>query len=178
MELYHGTDYSHALSVQKDGFVIRPSIEHWLGNGVYFYMDESLAKWWTSKPSKKFGVGITQPALIVCEVDVEHLSVLDLRNLSDYFFFCDSWKNEFWPLYEKRAGSKPVDYRRVRCAYCDYLKALYEYDAIIGTFHLPNQPYLSKDMGSLGSLLKLEYTEVQVCVFDSKHITVNRIEKV
>ena len=37
--------------------------------------------------SKKFGVGVTQPALIVCEVDIEHLSVLDLRKLSDYFLY-------------------------------------------------------------------------------------------
>ena len=155
MELYHGTDYNHALSIQKEGFVIKPSIEHWLGNGVYFYVDDSLAKWWTSKPSKKFGVDVKESGLVICEVDIEHLSVLNLQKLSDYFTFCSLFKKEFWPLYKSRAGKKPVHYKKIRCAYCDYLKAMYGYNAIIGNFYLPDQPYLSEEMGETGELFKL-----------------------
>lgn len=82
--LYHGTDKTYAEKILKNGFTIIPNKSHWLGNGVYFYLDYDLAKWWTGKPSQRFGAEITLPCVVSVELDVGNDSVLDLRKLEDY----------------------------------------------------------------------------------------------
>lgn len=43
---FHGT-FSEALdSIINDGFQIVYRDNHWLGQGVYFYDNSSLAHWW------------------------------------------------------------------------------------------------------------------------------------
>ncbi|MBD5399160.1 MAG: hypothetical protein HDR57_00785 [Treponema sp.] len=42
---FHGTDYDVAQKIDHEGFISKPSLEHWLGNAIYFYIDELLAKW-------------------------------------------------------------------------------------------------------------------------------------
>lgn len=52
---YHGTDYNIAKLIITQGFTFNKNPEHWLGNGIYLYQDYSLAKWWTTNPTKNLG---------------------------------------------------------------------------------------------------------------------------
>ncbi|MBR3809179.1 MAG: hypothetical protein IKK46_02615, partial [Clostridia bacterium] len=54
----HGTDASVVNDILKNGFIYKPNDEHWLGDGIYFFLDENLAEWWTTNPTKKSGMHI------------------------------------------------------------------------------------------------------------------------
>lgn len=45
---FHGTSEKKALSIMMDQqFRVRNRSNHWLGNGVYFFVDdEKQAEWW------------------------------------------------------------------------------------------------------------------------------------
>ena len=53
LQVYHGTEFEIAQKICKEEFICKKNLEHWLGNGIYFYLDKPLAKWWTTNPSKK-----------------------------------------------------------------------------------------------------------------------------
>lgn len=175
LDAYHGTDLSNAESIMKSGFRCRPNKHHWLGNGIYFYMDYSLARWWTTNPTNKFGVHIKKAAIIKCKIYVNNEYILDLRRLKDYTKFAEIYRNEFLPfLFEGDLISlteNKVDTKRLRCTYCDYLNIKYRYKLIIGTFYLPNQPYMPTEYGKFFDTFNISYIENQICVFDSNVIS-------
>lgn len=174
LEAYHGTDISNVDSIIKSGFICKPNKQHWLGNGVYFYMDYSLAKWWTTNPTNKFGVNVKDGGIIKCKISVKDEYVLDLRDLKDYTKFVDIYRNEFLPfLFRGDLTSKDkdtVDTKTLRCTYCDYLNIKYNYKLIIGTFYLPSQPYMPKEYGTFFDTFNISYIESQICIFDTKII--------
>lgn len=174
LEAYHGTDISNVDSIIKSGFICKPNKYHWLGNGIYFYMDYSLAKWWTTNPTNKFGVNVKDGAIIKCKISVKDKCVLDLRELKDYTKFVDIYRNEFLPfLFRGNLTSDDkdiIDTKTLRCTYCDYLNIRYKYKLIIGTFYLPTQPYMPKEYGEFFDTFNISYIESQICIFDSKII--------
>ncbi len=171
--VYHGTDYTVAEKIISDKFSYNTSDEHWLGNGIYFYEDFSLAKWWTSKPSTKFGSKIVKPAIISCSLMLEDDKILDLRSLDNYIEFSAIYNDEFIPQVfkgyikvEREPSSGKFHTKKLRCTFCDYLKDQFELQAIIGTFDLPSQPYLPPHYEEGFKSFSLNYIETQVCVFD------------
>jgi hypothetical protein len=175
LDAFHGTDLSNAESIMKSGFKCRPNKHHWLGNGIYFYMDYSLAKWWTTNPTSKFGVKIKNPAIIKCKIYVKNDNLLDLRRLKDYTKFVEIYRNEFLPFLFcgelSSLSEDTIDTRTLRCTYCDYLNLKYNYKVIIGTFYLPTQPYMPTDYGKFFDTFNISYIESQICVFDSNTIS-------
>ena len=175
LEAYHGTDLSNAESILKSGFKCKPNKHHWLGNGVYFYMDYSLARWWTTNPTNKFGVRVKKAAIIKCKIFVRNNYILDLRKLNDYTKFVEIYRNEFLPfLFEGDLISVTedmIDTKTLRCTYCDYLNIKYKYKLIIGTFYLPNQPYMPTEYGKFFNTFNISYIENQICVFDTNVIS-------
>jgi len=174
LEAFHGTDISNVDSIIKGGFICKPNKQHWLGNGVYFYLDYSLAKWWTTNPTNKFGVNVRNGAVIKCKISIKEKYVLDLRTLKDYTKCVDIYRNEFLPfLFRGKIDSKDkttIDTKTLRCTYCDYLNIQYKYKLIIGTFYLPTQPYMPKEYGTFFETFNISYIESQICLFDTKAI--------
>lgn len=173
--LYHGTDAQLANRIINEGFRIKPNKSHWLGNGIYFYQDYSLAKWWTTKPSKNFGSKIETPSILKCSIDENNVNILNLLKLDEYNQFCEEFEEEFWPMYSERIPKEIPHYTQVRCSYCDILKSMNNLDVIIGDFFLPNQPYRRKTKNEILKKFHLEYTETQVCVFDGSKIKIEEI---
>lgn len=166
---YHGTDLHCAKQIMSSTFKFKYNDKHWLGNGVYFYLDFSLARWWTTNPSQKFGVRVTAPAIVEVDFNFDEGKdeILDLRKLSDYDTFTKIYFDEFIPLIESGVFDfSLLSTNRIRCSFCDYLKRQYDLKAIIGNFSLPNQPYISDRYRELQSKMKLSYIETQLCVFD------------
>lgn len=167
MEVFHGTDLANAHNIIADNFIYRPNNAHWLGNGVYFYIDLALAKWWTTNPSKKFGVKVKNAAIIKATIEISNTDYLDLRNLRDYKMFSKIFFNEYIPMMKYGSfGYNKKNINIIRCSFCDYLKAQYDLKAIIGNFSIRKQPYL-KSHQELSSQLKLFYIETQLCLFDT-----------
>lgn len=170
MYLYHGTDIKLAKKILNEEFIIKRNDEHWLGNGVYFFGDESLARWWTTNPSSKFSSPIKKPAILKCKVSVDEQDILDLRCLQDYAHFCKIYKEIYLPAILKDGADSEPDISRLRCAYCDFIQEYYQYKMIIGTFYKPNQPYLPSEYGKYFTKFNLPYIEVQYSVFDNNII--------
>lgn len=175
-QLFHGTDVECAKKIQKEGFSIKPSKEHWLGNGIYFYLDYFLAKWWTTNPTNKFGSVVKEPSILRCSITKPDVRMLNLLNLDDYNLFCKEFETDFWPKYLNAHPKNIPDYKQIRCAYCDVLKAIYDLDIIIGNFNIPKQPYMPTIENKTLQALNLGYTEIQVCVFDKDIINIDGIE--
>lgn len=171
LEVYHGTNYTNAENIIKTDFFYEYNNEHWLGNGVYFFLDLSLAQWWTTKPSKKFGTKIRKPAIIKVTLDIPEENILDLRKLSDYSEFISLYFNEYMPLL--RSGVFDIittNRNQVRCSFCDYLKREYELKVIVGNFSLLSQPYLPDKYKEFSKAMSLYYIETQLCLYDSRCI--------
>ena len=173
IEGYHGTDLECANNIIKTGFTYTPSDKHWLGNGVYFYLDFSLAEWWTTNPSNSFGTRVQYPAIVKTTIDFsEDDQYLDLRKLSDYKIFSELYFDEYIPLVESGVYDiKMTDTKRLRCSFCDYLKYQYDLKGIIGNFSSQNQRYFSDEYKQLQKSLKLYYIETQLCIFYTRCIT-------
>ena len=179
---YHGTDWGAAQKIQAEGFSFRPNKEHWLGNGIYFFLDRSLAKWWTKKPSAKFGTHIAKPVVLRCSIEIDTDDLMDIRDLEDYMDFCKIYKSIYFPQYiEKVKNRHPSDtfinYKQIRCQYCDFLKIYKGLKAITGNFYLPNQPYLPQNTTTIIKHFQIAYTEIQLCVFDPSLIKIEEIVK-
>jgi Poly(ADP-ribose) polymerase catalytic domain. len=180
LEAFHGTDMKYVENIIKHGFLCKQNDSHWLGNGIYFYLDYSLANWWTTNPTNKFGVKITDAAIIKCQIEVSENDILDLRKLSDYQTFVNIYRDDFLPFLQegslKNANHKNhyVNIKKLRCTYCDYLNLYYNYKMIIGTFHLPKQPYMPSKYGKLYRKFDICYIESQICIFDQS-IIINKV---
>lgn len=175
--VFHGTNLSNARIIKEEGFKVKMNKRHWLGNGIYFFEDYSLAKWWTTNPSENFGTIVDQPAIITCKLLLDSSRILNLLLLEDYTQFVEIFEKEFYPMYKKHnVINFEFDEEVLRCTYCDFLKKGYHIDAIIGNFYIPTQPYLPVIHDLEFERLLLTYTEVQYCIFNSKIISDIEIE--
>lgn len=173
---YHGTDLTCANKIISSDFMFKENDAHWLGNGVYFYLDLSLAQWWTTNPSSVFGNRVIDPAIIQVELEVQEDEVLDLRKLSDYKHFTSIYFKEFLPLVHDGVFGKSLkDFKKLRCTFFGYLVGAYNLKMVIGNFSLPKQSYLPDHYNNISNKLKLYYIETQVCVFDTSIIVSKNI---
>jgi hypothetical protein len=165
LHVFHGTDFDCATAICQDGFGVKSNTEHWLGNGIYFYMDESLAKWWTTNPSNKFGSGIKSPALVECDIIVPEENVLDLTRLEDYKKYAASFNHYFQDIVYKRRPRENLNINKLRCSFFDWIFLLGEISVIIGAFNAAGKSYLPISEDPYFSLFRLTYPEVQVCLY-------------
>lgn len=175
---YHGTDYNNAKSIVSQGFTFKRNREHWLGNGIYFFQDYSLAKWWTTRPTVKYGSNIQERAIVSCNIRFSEKKVMNLLKLEDYRQFSNIFESDFYPLYKKQPPINPPKWQQLRCAYCDYLSKTFKLDAIIGNFDAQAQPYLPSKHSKAFEDFLLKYTEIQICVFNKDIIDNMEIEKI
>ena len=174
LTVYHGTDYSVAQKIQKEYFTIKQNKFHWLGNGIYFYQDKDLAKWWASSPSKRFGTEIINPAIISAEINLKKANLLDLRTLKGYRE-CAKCYSEFSDIVcSYYADDKAIDLERLRCCFFDYIMKKNDIDVIIGSF-TKKQPYKDEPEIEYLEAVDLGYPEVQICVRADRQRTLIKI---
>lgn len=180
LDVFHGTDRKCAEQILNSDFIYRYNNAHWLGNGVYFYMDKFLAQWWTSKPSKSFGSNISDPVIIRCKLNIDEDFIIDLRNYQDYKMFTNIYYNDFInSAFLEKFDINHGNSRKVRCSYCDFLHEKYDCQLIIGNFYLPKQPYLKgSHYEEVSNVFSLPYIETQVCLFNTTHIIKKEIVEV
>lgn len=168
--LYHGTELGCAKNILNKEFTIKRNDEHWLGNGVYFFEDEDLARWWTTNPTSKYGTTVKEPAILKCKILIDEQDILDLRRLQDYKHFCNIYKDIYLKKILRNGPDDAPKISQIRCAYCDFIQEYFQYKIIIGTFYKPTQPYLPLKYGKYFTKFELPYIEIQYCVFDNNVI--------
>lgn len=166
---YHATDSNNVDDIIKNDFTFRRNKKHWLGNGIYFYLDPSLAKWWATNPSKVFGDPIKNSSIIKCVFKISDERFVNLRKLDHYNFFIKAY-NEYLQELTVKGTAKPNDINVLRCSVCDYIANTYNIQAILGVFNMFKQPYLHPNYMNTYKELKLLYPETQLCVFDQSII--------
>lgn len=167
MLLYHGTDVKYANDILKCGFVCKRSKKHWLGNGIYFYLDKDLADWWTTNPTNEFGTVVNDKAILEVEVSFAEEKVLDLRKLSNYLDCLVELDNFTKLAMGTLALGVEHDMKTLRCAFFDWIFDSFDYDCIIASFTHPEQAYLQSSSSEVIHTMRsffLNYTETQVCV--------------
>jgi hypothetical protein len=86
IEAYHGTARKNTENITSEGFISTIREDHWLGQGIYFYSDYTLALWWIkTKMRSKNGNGC---AVVKATMACEENLWLDLDTIKgmDYFF--------------------------------------------------------------------------------------------
>lgn len=90
---YHITDAANAPSIKEKGLVPKFNYKHWLGQGVYFYTDEKLAKRYLASSTallfENCDIKVGFSASILCP-DSEYLDLDDPDNLTEYLEFFNS----------------------------------------------------------------------------------------
>jgi hypothetical protein len=162
--LYHGTDYNAAISIQSGEFRPKPNPYHWLGNGIYFYIDRALAEWWTTNPTEKFGCNVEHPALVMAKVEVEEDEILDLRRFEIYVRLAEEFERFFTQIYIPY-HRETISEMQIKCLFFDwYFLAHPKIKIIIGDFYSFEQPYFSKNECDFYEHTKLSFGETQVCL--------------
>lgn len=164
--LYHGTDLDIANKIVQSKFSYKSSPYHWLGNGIYFYMDKPLAKWWTSNPSKTFGTKVKVPAIVKTTIQVEEKNILDLRNFKTYHDIAEEFERIFTELYIPH-HKKIISEVQIKCIFFDWYFSMHrDIKIIIGNFFSLSQPYFHDDEKNFFTHTNLLYGETQVCLND------------
>lgn len=174
---YHATDKSRVKSILDHNFSYDPSPAHWLGNGIYFFIDPGLARSWANrKPTKKYGI-ISSGTVIQAEVSAEETQVLDMRQLDHYVFVMREFAKFYHTIVKGKkrlhlAQPNTEPYQILRCAFFDWLVKTYDIKCVIAYISERDNSseYRTLYAGKFDSL-KLPYAEVQMCVFDASIIT-------
>ena len=126
---YHGTDKKYLNNIISKGFEIKNNDKHWLGNGVYFFIDYSLAEWWATNKHKDFGHNITEPTVIEVELTYKQDDIVDLKVLKDYNWIIEQYNDFHKKILEM--GTKKIKIEKLRCVFFDWLKNEFDLKLII-----------------------------------------------
>jgi len=170
---YHATDTSNVDSILKNNFTFKHCDKHWLGDGVYFFIDKYLAIHWCTVNTKNYGE-ITEGAILKVQIEADTEKTYDTRNTSDYNFIKKD-KDEFYNrIINNETKEVYISNKKLRCAFFNWFRKKTNCVCIIATFNeRVNLSEFTKH-GDRFLSLRIPYIEVQMCVFDNKII--NNIE--
>lgn len=172
---YHGTSSRHAESIAKNGLDPDKTHErpnHWLGQGVYFYENFGLAKWWANDiAGKAYNYG-SFPIVYRAQIEASKEDVLDLDDYRQYDLFLGRLLDMQKEIESDDCDRMPIfNPEQQRAVYFDYYRKMYHIAVIMFTF--------SKDCAKYGTFrsdadllqqkklekaLGLAYHEKQICV--------------
>jgi len=163
LHLFHGTDLKYVQSILNVGFVCRENKEHWLGNGIYFFIEKDVARWWTTKPSRKFGSKIKNPAVVECDMYIQREKLIDTTVLADYNRLDELSREFVIEYFNSVSDEEPITAYNLRCLLFNWLFKEKDYFAFKVPFTLSKRPYCDADF-SLVHDLSIQYNEIQVCL--------------
>lgn len=172
---YHVTDLSNVDSIKREGFHIGENDEHWLGTGVYFFIDPALALKWSRPPTRKYSK-IKKPAYFKVKIKTLSYFVCDMRLLDDYNKVYKSY--EFFKSYvQKSNGIGNFSIPKMRNVFFNWLVKKYELKCIVGNFtdRSKNLLTVSTCEGDFIKNINMPYTETQICVSDTQIIVSTKI---
>ncbi len=175
---YHATDQNNVASIICDDFKFNKKDIHWLGNGVYFFIDKQLAIKWGGNHSAQYGT-INNCAIIEAFIEVDDEHLCDMRML-DTYCYVKNWFEKYMEVVSTsqikiKGVSQRTYHQRIRCAFFDWLVKELDLKCIIAYFSERKSTLPTKadkeDNEGLFAQFKMPYIEVQLCVFDTDCIS-------
>ena len=170
---YHATDQSNVTSIIEDNFSFCEKATHWLGNGVYFFLDKSLAiEWGNNCPTTKYGT-IEIPAIIEAIIHVNDDFVCDMREL-ETFNRVKAAFDVFWQYVYRKKCTISYDeafYEKLECAFFNWLTKKWDINCIICNFTKRRFHIIKSQTSGIFNKFNLVYVETQMCIKDSSCIT-------
>jgi hypothetical protein len=163
---YHGTTQESASNIEREGFRSNANDKHWLGEGVYFFEDPSLAEWWAKNQADNMG---GNAAIIKVKLSAEPHETLNMTLRSDFEKFCaftDEYRHELAVHGTRIRGDK----NKFRCKLFNIYKIRFDIKLIIAIFKIEGN--LSREEKVLDSLDMLPGRK-QLCV--TSNVTTNVI---
>jgi len=169
---FHGTTKTNADKIVREkNFIWKKRSNHWLGKGVYFFIDDSdKAKWWASKCIKDKDEKVVVETE-VC-IDNDRLFNLDTEQAKKYL---DKYIKEAYSNMVVRNAmvepNKHLSFLEMRCVCLDVISKINSYQAIKCTFldKKIKYEYLSSIEGGIMN------TACQLCVKDCSIIKYDKI---
>ena len=182
---YHGTVSKYAESIAKNGLdpdKTHTRLDHWLGQGVYFFEDFDLAKWWAYGISEKSYNRGNFPVVYQAHIQAPKEEVLDLDNHKEYDLFLGRILEMQNAIECDAKNRMPVfNLEQQRAVFFDYYREQYQISVIMYTFSKECAKYGTFRIGAelsrqkkLEKALGLAYHEKQICV--SKKECINSVE--
>lgn len=117
---FHGTELDTAYTIKEKAFKVRKCREHWLGDGVYFFIDGisasasndaenwAIAEAWDKKNQK---YSYMKYAILKAKISIDDDKLLDLTKLEGLKFFNTARKILFRKIKLQNKRLKTGDYR-------------------------------------------------------------------
>ncbi|EAE5597799.1 hypothetical protein E1312_07955 [Listeria monocytogenes] len=170
---FHGTVTNVVSQIlESKNFEFRRRDNHWLGNGIYFFIDDPVsARIWPTLHQINTG---KEPCVIYCKVEVHRDKLLDLDTEADLKSFEEYLKQIENEYRVEFAGEKE---EKVRCYVMDLLAKDEQenaIDAIKYTFVKGN--HISRNY-SYSAAMKLVVHGAQICVRNQECIDKDSLER-
>lgn len=172
---YHGTCSKHKKSISKDGLdpdKVKVRLDHWLGQGVYFFEEYKQAMWWANDNAQKPYNKGSYALIYVSEIEVDRDEVLNLDNNDELDIFMTYILKDVSEIERDAKGRYPAfTPENFRAIYFDYYKKRNNISVIVHTFQKNSAKYVSIRNGEelqkqrqLIQMLGIYYGEKQICV--------------
>ncbi len=177
---YHATDRVCAENIMNNRFIMKTNPKHWLGNGIYFFLDKKIAEWWSTGPCEHFGVKMTNPVIIKVKMDIPDENVLDLRNSEEYGNMSQALKSYYEILFNENKSKEIADkvcWNVIQSAFFNNYREEITKGVIIANFCSDLQPYTENFEQTILKYINLRHVETQICIRDDmqKYITYKEI---
>lgn len=167
-DCYHGTGFKNYQNIVNSGtFTFKPRKNHWLGGGVYFFIeDKSRAIWWAkcNRPDKE-----TRAVVLKLEIEFDNNELLNL-DLDKDVDIVDEFAIEFRAaLVSNKVQIRNIDKHEWNCKVLEaFLEKNPCYSAVCRTFPTTQR----KGASGFQRLAK------QLCVRDMDKLPIDKIEKI
>ena len=169
LDCYHGTHSEDANAIIRDkAFVIKPRDNHWLGNGVYFFVDDQgAASWWAKDIAIKAG---TNPVVLYVRIEIDRSDWLNL-NANDDLALLDTYAKELISHLQKVGVhiKMPSEHHWHHLLITSFLEDHPQYKAVRRTFKATRKQVGKSDMPLLSD---------QLCVVDQSIINFEAIRMI
>lgn len=178
--LFHGTTMSSLEKILSErNFTFENRNDHWIGNGVYFFVDDpSKAKWWAKQACKKASRSesvIHKQAVIFLEgYSILRSKVIDLDTEYDRIKIRNFIKYlEGLGTVIKTIGSdEDQKMNQKRCQVIDIFVAYYDIYASKKTFY-KEELVKDKEIYEHG----ISNNEIQFCIFNQNTIDFDKVSR-
>lgn len=162
---YHTTLLENKDSIIENGFLFSNGHNEWLGEGIYFWDNKVNATWWKKRNAKK-----GKKCIFVCELKCLSANYLDLDNKFNMRKFKEFSKK----FLKSSVGKKQVkpkfkNYDQCRKFFCDIYCSHNDIYILSYTFDHDKM----NQFGFKEETVKRR----QICVRDSKYISIKSVEE-
>ncbi|MGB1206931.1 MAG: hypothetical protein ACPG5B_14900 [Chitinophagales bacterium] len=175
---FHGTNFFLARKIVTDKFTAQHNPKHWLGQGIYLFEEEYLAKWWAEGKFK-----YQKSAIIKVTIEALESQILNLDTQKGMTFFRQKIKELLISnnnLKKSLSFSRKTPYKNI-CLLLDLIKKELGIKVIIGTFVKSNPTYaedkeyyfFQKRHSLPSTLFYANYDETQICLTDES-VVINK----